>query len=90
MSVTECDSPLEDTVCDIASNKQIETCEFYKMNENSIIDYTKRYGKSKVTLYCRKCDPDIAAHQDQYTVKSDNLPALVVVDKYLYLVEDGI
>ena len=88
--MTECDSTLEDTVCEIASNKQIETCEFYRMNENSIIDYTKRYDKSEVTLYCRKFDPDIAVHQDQYTVNSDNLPALVVVDKYLYLVEDEI
>ena len=53
------------------------------MNENSIIDYTKRYDKSEVTLYCRKCEPDIVAHQDQYTVNSDDLPALVVLDKYL-------
>ena len=60
------------------------------MNNNSIIDHTKRYDKSEVTLYCRKCEPDIAAHQDQYTVNSDNLPALVVLDKYLYLVEDEI
>ena len=87
LAVTECDSTLEDTVCEIASNKQIETCEFYRMNENSIIDYTKRYDKSEVTLYCRKCDPDIALHQDQYTVNSDNLPALVVVDKYLVVDE---
>ena len=45
---------------------------------------------SEVTLYCGKCDPDIALHQDQYTVNSDNLPALVVLEKYLYLVEDKI
>ena len=65
LAVTEYDSPFENTICDIASNKQIETREFYNMNENSMIDYTKRYDKSEVTLYCRKCDPDIAAHQDR-------------------------
>jgi hypothetical protein len=43
------------------------------MNVNSIIDYTKRYDKSEVTLYCRKCDPDFAANQDQYTVNSNDL-----------------
>jgi hypothetical protein len=90
LAVTECDSPLEDTVCDIASNKQIERYEFFKMNENSIIDYTKRYDKSEGTLCCRKSDPDIAAHQDQYTVNSDDLPALVVLEKYLYVVEEEI
>ena len=31
--------------CNIASNKQIETCEFYNMNQNSIIDFTKRHNK---------------------------------------------
>jgi hypothetical protein len=90
LAVTECDSPLYDTVCDIASNKQIKTDKFYKMNENSIIDYTKRYDKSEVTLYCRKCVPDIAAHQDQYTVNSDDLLALAILNKFLHVVEDEI
>jgi hypothetical protein len=90
LAVTECDSPFENTVCDIASNKQIETHEFYNTNEISIIDYTKRHDKSEVTLYCRKCNPDIAGHQDQYAVNSDDLSALVVLDKYLYMVEEEI
>jgi hypothetical protein len=60
------------------------------MNENSIIDYTKRYVKSEVTLTSRKCYPDIAAHQDQYTLNSDDLPILVFLDKYLYVVEEEI
>jgi hypothetical protein len=63
---------------------------FYKMNENSIIEYTKRYDKSEVTLYCRKCDPDIEAHQDQYTLNSDDLRALFNINKYLYVVEEEI
>ena len=53
--VTESDSSYENTVCDDASNKQIETCEFYNMNQNNIIDYTKRYYKNEVRLYCRRC-----------------------------------
>jgi hypothetical protein len=88
LAVTGCDSPFKNAVCDIPSNKQIETREFYNVNENSIIDYTKRHNKSEVTLFCRKCDLDIAAHQDQYTVNSDDLPALGVLDKDLCVKEE--
>ena len=90
LAVTECDSPFENTVCDIASNSQIETREFYNMNANSIIDYTKRYDKSEVTLYCRKCDPDFAVNQDQYTVNPNDLPTLVVHDSCLYIEDEEI
>jgi hypothetical protein len=58
LAVTESDYSYEKPVSDIASNKQIETCELYNMNQNSIIDFTKRYNKGEVALYCRKCDPD--------------------------------
>ena len=61
----------------------METREFYTMNENSIIDFTKRYNKSEVTFCWRKCDPDFA-HQDQYTVNSDDLPPLVALDTATY------
>ena len=54
------------------------------MNTNSSIDFTKRCNENKVTLYCRKCDPD-SAHQDQYAANSDDLPPLVVLDSYLYI-----
>jgi hypothetical protein len=87
LAVTECDSPFENTICDIASNRQIETREFYNINVNSIIDCTKRYNKSEVTLYCRKCDTDFAAHQDHYTVNSNDRPALIVLDTCLYTLE---
>ena len=50
----------ENFVCDIASNKQIKMLKFYNMNKNNITDLTKIYNKSKVTLYCTKCDPDLA------------------------------
>ena len=90
LAVTECDSPLENTVCDIASNRQIETREFKNMNANSIIDYTKRYDKSEVTLCCRKFDPDFAVNQDQYTVNPNDLPALVVHDSCLYIEDEEI
>ena len=45
---------------DIASNKQIETCELYNMNLNSIIDFPRLYNKNKVTLYGIKFNPDFA------------------------------
>ena len=51
-------------MCDIASNKQIETNEFDDLNQNSIIDYTKRYNKNEATLYCGKFDPDFACQDE--------------------------
>ena len=54
------------------------------MNVKCSCDITKRYNKSEVTFYCRKCDHDFV-HQDQYTVNSDNLLPLVVLDGYLTL-----
>jgi len=36
----------ENYLCDIASNKQIETLESYDMNEKSIVDYTNRHNKT--------------------------------------------
>jgi len=47
--------------CNIASNKQIEPREFYNLNQNIIIDFTKRHNKNEVTLFCTKCDHDFAA-----------------------------
>ena len=38
----------ENIVFDIGSKKQIETYEFYNMNQNSIIDFTRRYNKIKL------------------------------------------
>ena len=87
MAVTENDSSFKNIVCDIASNKQIETRKFNSMNENSITDFTKRYNMSEVTLYCRKCDPDFA-HQDHHALNSDDLLLLVVLDSYLYAEEE--
>ena len=46
MAVTESDSLYESIFFGIASNKQIETPEFYNMNQNSIIDFTKRYNSN--------------------------------------------
>jgi len=51
-------------MCDIASNKQIEKCEFYKMNQNIIIKFKRRHNKNKATLYFRKCDPDFACQDE--------------------------
>ena len=87
LAVTESDSSYENFVCDIASNKQIETREFYNMNQNSIIDFTKRFNKNEVTLYCRKCDPDFA-RQDEYKLNPDELLPLIVSDDYLYVEEE--
>jgi hypothetical protein len=87
LAVTGYDSPFKNIVCNIASNKKIETREFYIMNENISSDYTKRYNKSKVTLHYRKCEPDTAIHQDPYIVNSNDTPPLVHIDKYLYVEE---
>ena len=53
----ESDSSYDNLVCDIASNKQFGARDFCDMNQNGMIDFTKRYNKNEVTLYCRKCDP---------------------------------
>jgi hypothetical protein len=87
LAVTESDSSYENFVCDIASNKQIETREFYHMNQSSIIDFIKRFNKNEATLYCRKCDPDFA-HQNEYKLNPDELPPLIVSDDYLYVEEE--
>ena len=87
LAVTESNSSYENFVCDIASNKQIETREFYNMNQSSFIDFIKRFNKNKVTLYCRKCDPDFAC-QDEYKLNPDELLPLIVSDDYLYVEEE--
>ena len=65
LKVIESDSPFEITVCDIASNKQIKTSVVYNLNGKSVIDFTKIYNKSEVSLYCRKYDHNFT-HKDQY------------------------
>ena len=50
----ESDFSCKKILCDNASNKKIETCEFYNMDQNSTINFTKRYNKSEVTLYGAK------------------------------------
>ena len=57
LAATGSDFSIENFVCEIASNKQIETRGFYNTNQNSIIDFKKIYNKNKVTLYCRKMRP---------------------------------
>ena len=42
LDFTESDYAFENTVCDIASNKKIETYEFYNMYEKNTVDITKR------------------------------------------------
>jgi hypothetical protein len=86
LAVTESDSSHENFVCDIASNKQIEIREFYNMNQSSIVDFTKRFNKKEVKLYCRKCDHDFA-RQDEYEMNPDELLPLFVSDDYLYVEE---
>ena len=56
---------------------------FYNMNQNSIIDFTKRYIKSEVTLYCRKCGPDFASQDEDRLNPDDTLP-FIIVDCCLY------
>ena len=60
LAVTGSNSSYENIVCEIASNKQVETCEFHSMNQENATDLTKRYNKSPVTLYCRQRDPYFA------------------------------
>ena len=85
--VTESDSSYDIFVCNIASNKRIETREFYNMNQNSIFDFTQRYKKCEGTLYCTKCDPDFAC-QDEYKLNPDELPPLIINDGNLYMEEE--
>ena len=84
--VTEGDYSFENVVQNIASNEQIETRDFYYMNQNSIIDFTTRYNKSDITLYYRKCDPYFTC-QYQYKVDRNDLPSLIIFDDYLYVGE---
>ena len=76
-------------MCGITSKKQIEACELYNMNHNCIIDFTKRYNKNVVKLYCGKCDPDFA-YQDQYKLNPNDLTPLIVIDDYLNDEEENI
>ena len=87
MADKESYSSYENFVCDIASNKQTETHEFYNMNQNNISDFTKRYHKNEVKLYCRKYDPDFAC-QDENKLNPDELQPLTVTDGYLYVEEE--
>ena len=87
MAVTESDSSYQNFVCDIASNKEIKTHEFYNMNQSSIIDFTKRFNKNEVTLYCRKCNSDFA-FQCKYKLNPDELLPLIVSDDYLCVEEE--
>ena len=89
LAVTESDSSYENIVCDITSNNQIETGEFFNMNRNSIIDFTRRFNKNEVTIYCGKCDPDFA-RQDQYKLNPNDLPPLIVVDDDDYDDDDNL
>jgi len=73
LDATESDSSYEGFVCDIASNKQIDTHKFYNMNQSSVIDFTKRHNKNEIKLYCRKCNPDFAC-QDEHKLNPDELP----------------
>ena len=41
LAVIESDSSYGNIICDIASNKHIETREFYNMNQKIIIDFTR-------------------------------------------------
>ena len=75
LAITESDSSYEKCVCDVASNKQIETSAFYSRNKKNIIDFTKRYNKNEVSLCCRKNDSDFAC-QDEWKLNPDELPLL--------------
>ena len=86
LTVTESDSSYENILCDIVSNKQIETRDFYNMNRNSIIGFTKRYTKNEVTLHCIKFDPDFE-YRSIFCINPDELPLLIVNDDYLYVEE---
>jgi len=46
LAVEESDSSFENIMCNITSNKQIETLEFYNMNYSSINYFTKRFNKN--------------------------------------------
>ena len=83
MAFTESDCSFENIACDIVSNKQIETCESYDMNQNRITEFTKRCRKNKITLYCRKCDPDFAC-PDEFKMNRHELPPLIITDGYIY------
>ena len=87
MAVTESDSSYENLVRNIALNKRIETGEFCIMNENSIIDFTRRNNKNEVALYFRKFYPGYKC-QNEYKQNTNELPPLIIIDAFLY-VEEG-
>ena len=74
--------PFENTVSDIASNKQTKTNEFCNTNEKSTIDLRKRYNENEAALYCRKYDPQFAC-QDECKLNPDELSPLNITDGYL-------
>ena len=84
LTVIESDGSYENIVYDFTSNKQIETPEFYNMNQNNIIDFTRRYNNSEVTLYCGKCNPNFVC-QDEYKLNPDELLPLIITDGDLYV-----
>ena len=53
------------------------------MNKNSITDFKRRYNKNKVTLYCRKCYPDLLC-QNENKLNPDELPMLIITDGNLW------
>ena len=59
------------------------------MNQNSIIGFMTRYNKNKVTLYCKKYDPDSAC-QDEHKLNPDKLQPLIVSHESLYVEEKQI
>ena len=69
LAVTESDSSLENWNPGILQ---------YEWKEN--IEFTKRYDKREITVYCNKCDFDFSQH-DQYKVNAYDLPPLVVCPK---------
>ena len=49
------------------------------MNQNSIIDFTRKFNKNFVSLYCRKCDFDFAC-KDEYELNPDKLSSQAITD----------
>ena len=60
LAVTESYSPFESTVCNIASNKQIETREFYNMNKK--VSLTSQRDKIRAKLHCNVENVTLTLH----------------------------
>ena len=67
----------------IAWNKQIETREIYNMNQNSIIDFTKRYSKIKLRYNVENMILFLHAKMNP-----DKLPPLIINDACLHEEEE--